>query len=188
MSTQEHDTALRGAFTRIGTDVARLESQFSELARDGLEPPGSTSDPLGNVIAPIPVTPGFSGMDRTTGKLLIGSAHLSQSLGDLLAVPIGSRIQRRGYGLPVELIDAPITPETMIEIVAAVAAAVRRWEPRILLRRVRIQEAGPEGVVVLLLTADIPAGAAAGIDPGPQELRIPLTPPKDCDHDGLHRD
>ena len=40
----------------------------------------------------------LSGMDASTGQPLTGSAHLVQSIRDILTTPIGSRVMRRDYG------------------------------------------------------------------------------------------
>lgn len=62
---------------------------------------------------------------------------------------------RREYGsrLP-DLIDAPITGETMIDVFVATAEAIDRWEPRLKLRRVEIRAAGA-GTMQLRLTGDV---------------------------------
>jgi len=119
-------------------------------------------------------------MDRASGRPRYGSEHLSQSIADLLAVPIGSRLQRRGYGLPIELLDMPITPATIIEIVAALAKAFRLWEPRMRLRRIQVTEAGRSGFADLVITAEPVEHPVPGLDPDPQTLRIPLTPQTEC--------
>jgi uncharacterized protein len=82
------------------------------------------------------------GMDRTTGKPLEGLAHLAQSIADILSTPIGSRLQRREYGsrLP-DLIDAPANAATRVQLFAATATALMRWEPRIILQRVQLNAA-----------------------------------------------
>lgn len=78
-------------------------------------------------------------MDRTTGRPLDGLAHLAQSIADILSTPIGSRLQRREYGsrLP-DLIDAPANAATRVQLFAATATALMRWEPRISLQRVQL--------------------------------------------------
>ncbi len=79
------------------------------------------------------------GMSRTTGKPLSGDAHLAQSIADILTTPIGTRVMRRDYGSAVpELLDAPLNPGTTIRLFGAVAQALRRWEPRLKLARVRV--------------------------------------------------
>lgn len=80
----------------------------------------------------------MKGIDKTTGKRLSGIEHLRQSIGDILSTPLGSRVMRRDYGSRLyELVDKPMNPQTLLEIYAAAAEALDRWEPR--LRAVRIQ-------------------------------------------------
>lgn len=94
------------------------------------------------------------GMDRTTGGPLDGDAHLVQSITDILTTPIGSRVMRREYGsdLP-DLIDAPISSETVVDVFQAAAEAIARWEPRFNLSRVQVLDATP-GQMVLELAGD----------------------------------
>ena len=51
-------------------------------------------------------------MNRFTGeKITNETAHIKQSIADILLTPIGSRIQRRDYGSRMpELIDRPMNP------------------------------------------------------------------------------
>ena len=93
------------------------------------------------------------GLNATTGQAMDGLAHLRQSIRDILTTPLGSRVMRRDYGscLP-ELIDQPMTPRLAVELYAATADALRRWEPRIRLTRVRIEAATP-GRITLGLDA-----------------------------------
>lgn len=77
------------------------------------------------------------GMSSTTGKSLSGSEHIAQSIGDILSTPVGTRLMRRDYGsLLFELIDQPSNASTMMLLRAAIADALRKWEPRIKLTRV----------------------------------------------------
>ena len=77
------------------------------------------------------------GMNRTTGAELSGAAHLAQSIADILSTPLGSRVQRRGYGSRLsDLIDAPANKSTRVQLFSATATALMRWEPRIQLKRV----------------------------------------------------
>ncbi|WP_294279910.1 GPW/gp25 family protein [uncultured Sphingomonas sp.] len=78
-------------------------------------------------------------MDAVTGKPMYDTAHLSQSIGDILSTPIGSRVMRRDYGSALfELVDAPGNALTRSRIYAATATALARWEPRIRLTRVTL--------------------------------------------------
>ncbi|MBB3953405.1 GPW/gp25 family protein [Novosphingobium sediminicola] len=81
----------------------------------------------------------MNGMDATTGKPISGDAHLAQSVVDILTTPIGSRIMLRDYGsLIPSLIDAPINAATPMLIRAATVLAIRQWEPRLSIARVRL--------------------------------------------------
>jgi phage baseplate assembly protein W len=117
------------------------------------------------------------GMDRATGKRLSGDAHLAQSIGDILSTPIGSRAMRRDYGsMLFEMVDQPLNALGRLRIIAAVADALRRWEPRFLLKRVQLlgeAQSFSAGAVTLLLEGvrtDEPSPA------GITRLSIPLNP------------
>lgn len=109
------------------------------------------------------------GMDETSGLLIGDEAHLAHSLRTLLTTPKGSRVMRRDYGIATGLVDAPANRALMIEVTAAVAEAVDRWEPRFELRRVLLESAAPgrvsvalEGVIRGLGPATIPATLLTG--------------------------
>lgn len=88
----------------------------------------------------------MAGMNRQTGKPLDGWQHVSQSIGDILSTPIGTRVMRRDYGSRLfELVDRPMNEATVMEATIAVAEALDRWEPRFELRRVMILEGGQDG-------------------------------------------
>jgi len=80
------------------------------------------------------------GVDRETGAPLSGIAHLKQSLADLLSTPLGSRRERPDYGSRLRrMVDLPTTRGWIADAQAEAARAIRRWEPRIQLRRVVIE-------------------------------------------------
>jgi uncharacterized protein len=103
----------------------------------------------------------LTGLSRSTARIIDLDAHLSQSIADILTTPIGTRVMRRDYGsdLPF-LIDAPMNGETMIDLFAATADAIDRWEPRFILRRVQVEEANAGGQLNLTLTGDVDGVAA----------------------------
>lgn len=79
----------------------------------------------------------MTGLSRTTGRPIDSAAHIRQSVWDILSTPIGSCVLRRDYGSGLfDLIDANINGATLVQIYAAVATALRKWEPRLRLRRV----------------------------------------------------
>ncbi len=93
----------------------------------------------------------IQGMDAKTGKALEGIEHLKQSIIDILTTPINSRIMRRDYGSRLfELVDKPINRDLTLEIYAATAEALEKWEKRFKLEKVKV-EGVKEGRVTLNL-------------------------------------
>lgn len=73
-----------------------------------------------------------SGIHAATGKALSESAHIAQSIGCILATPIGSRVMREDFGsLIPDMIDYPQTPALALQLSAAAFMAIKKWEPRI---------------------------------------------------------
>ncbi|MDQ0250956.1 phage baseplate assembly protein W [Sphingomonas kyeonggiensis] len=116
-------------------------------------------------------------MDRETGKRLSGLEHLAQSITDILTTPIGSRLMRRDYGSAVfELIDQAMNALGRLRLIAAIADAIRRWEPRIRLTRVTLTGEAAEfagGRFGVDLEGELTE--AAGVT-GLARLSIPLRP------------
>lgn len=110
------------------------------------------------------------GMSARTGRTVSESAHLAQSIADILTTPIGSRVMRREYGsqLP-DLIDAPFNDATRLQAYAATAMALMRWEPRIRLSRVQLSLGDRPGQAVLDLE-----GTRTDTNE-PLSLRVPLS-------------
>lgn len=107
----------------------------------------------------------MEGIDATTGKRLGGLDHLRQSIRDILTTPIGSRVMRREYGSRLyKLIDAPMNRSTLLDLYAATAEALERWEPRFRLASIHATAAEP-GRVVLELTGEyLPDGQTITLD------------------------
>lgn len=80
------------------------------------------------------------GMNRLTGQPMTGLQHLRQSIRDIITTLLGSRRERPEYGseLP-RMVDLPVTRGWISAAQAEVARALRRWEPRLRLRGVRIE-------------------------------------------------
>lgn len=93
------------------------------------------------------------GMNRETGKPLNREAHINQSIRDILTTPIGSRVHRRDYGSRLfQLVDRPINPSLTADATAAAAEALQRWEPRIALDRIIIEEGTQPTLGILSIT------------------------------------
>ena len=104
-------------------------------------------------------------MDSTTGKPLEGLAHLRQSVRDILTTPLGSRVMRRNYGSRLfDLIDAPLNAATLVEIYAATAEALVRWEPRLRIQQVQARSVGTGKIEVDLSAIYLPAGQPVFLD------------------------
>ncbi|HCE4648055.1 TPA: GPW/gp25 family protein [Vibrio parahaemolyticus] len=81
----------------------------------------------------------MQGMNAQTGVVLSGVSHLRQSVLNILTTPLGSRVYRREYGSRLfDLIDQPTNEAWAVEVYAATAEALARWEPRIRLKRVQV--------------------------------------------------
>lgn len=105
-------------------------------------------------------------MNRDQGVSLNGIDHLKQSIRDILTTPIGSRVMRRDYGSRLfELIDTPINGATIIDFYAATAEALDKWEPRLKLTRVQLDDSNDKGLLSLTLEGEyLPLGKAVVLE------------------------
>ena len=77
-----------------------------------------------------------AGIDRRTGKVLDGWAHVVQSLGVIFTTRLGARVMRRTFGSAIPgLLGKPLVPSTTLKFFVAYAIAVELWEPRFRVRR-----------------------------------------------------
>jgi len=92
----------------------------------------------------------MNGTNANIGKLLGGLSHVKQSVEDILTTPLNTRVMRRDYGSALfDLIDKPLNSETVLDIIAATAEALSRWETRFILERVVLSQ--QVGKVILSL-------------------------------------
>ena len=105
------------------------------------------------------------GMDRNTGKPLDGVAHLRQSIFDILATRIGTRVMLRDYGsnLP-EMIDLPTNRTTIAAMRADIVKALDRWEPRVRVNRVHLNSISVGSVTFDLYVTYLPNGEAVALE------------------------
>ena len=105
------------------------------------------------------------GVDAATGGPLSGLDHLRQSVRDVLATPIGSRVMRREYGSRLrELLDQPTSPGWAARARAAAAEALDRWEPRLRVHRVDVRAGSPGRVVVEVHGVYLPDARAVAVE------------------------
>lgn len=91
------------------------------------------------------------GIDGTSGKVLEGIAHLKQSVRDILTTPIGARVMRPEYGSKLfQLLDRPVSEALIIDLIAATAEALQRWEPRLEVKRVRVESVKPGSAMLTI--------------------------------------
>jgi phage baseplate assembly protein W len=101
----------------------------------------------------------MNGTDGLTGKSLKGIDHLHQSVRDILTTPLGSRVMRRDYGSRLfELVDRPTSPALLVEIYAATAEALAKWEPRIKVENVQAESAASGRISLTLTGRYLPDG------------------------------
>ena len=104
-----------------------------------------------------------AGVDRQTGRLLTESAHIAQSIGDILSTPIGTRVMREDYGsLVPELIDHPQTRALDLKLMSAAFMAIVRWEPRIKPTHMQLSVVNANGQRDLIMQANRTDGPQAG--------------------------
>lgn len=97
----------------------------------------------------------LSGMSALGGFPLTGDAHLSQSVADIITTPLGSRVMRRDYGcLLFELMDRPINRATVLLCSMAIAIAIARWEPRIVVKSVEFEGDLATGQATVTITGN----------------------------------
>lgn len=107
----------------------------------------------------------MNGIGAATGKTLGGIDHLRQSIRDILTTPIGSRVMRREYGSRIfQLVDAPMNRSTLLDIYAATAEAIAKWEPRFKLQSVVATSAAPGQVTLDVTGLYLPDGRVVTLD------------------------
>lgn len=105
------------------------------------------------------------GTNATTGKALSGVEHLRQSIVCILTTPIGSRVMRREFGSQLyDLVDAPLNRSTIMDVIAATADAIERWEPRIRVTKVTPSSDADGRVSISLEGEYLPDGQIIAID------------------------
>ncbi|WP_336812240.1 GPW/gp25 family protein [Bosea sp. MMO-172] len=92
------------------------------------------------------------GLNRRTGEVLTGWDHCIQSICFIILTRIGSLIMLRAFGsLVPELQDDNATPQTIMRVYAAIAAALKAWEPCFRLTKIQLTRHGPDGVFAFIL-------------------------------------
>lgn len=105
------------------------------------------------------------GMNAAVGDGLGGLDHLRQSIRDILTTRIGTRVMREDYGSDVpNLVDRPMTPAFTVDVIAATAVALDRWEPRFRLEKTTIERVEPGRVWLQVQGRYLPDGRVITMD------------------------
>ncbi|AZZ98007.1 GPW/gp25 family protein [Pseudoalteromonas sp. R3] len=97
----------------------------------------------------------YMSLNRKTGALVAGNAHIQQSVEDILTTPIGTRVMRRNYGSELfELIDQPHNGATRLRAMAAIITALTIWEPRVTIKQVELSIPDLNGKLQINLITD----------------------------------
>lgn len=74
-----------------------------------------------------------TGIDRRTGKVLTGLAHVRQSVEVIFTTHFRSRVMRRTFGsaVPALLGRANLTKPELLRFYTAIHIALALWEPRL---------------------------------------------------------
>ena len=116
------------------------------------------------------MTARYLGMNRSDGLTVTDLEHISQSIGDILRTPVGSRVMRRDYGsLLASMIDQPQTPALRLQIMAACYSAIQKWEPRVSLTTITFERGENDGAMYVDITGTRSTGGQ------PFSLTIPLS-------------
>jgi uncharacterized protein len=81
----------------------------------------------------------MKGMNAETGRAIADLDHLYQSIGKIVSTPLASCVKRREFGFDLfGQIDAPGNGAQRTRLYAAIATALMRWEPRLVITRVQL--------------------------------------------------
>lgn len=119
----------------------------------------------------------MAGINRISGKSMPSDwSHVVQSIGVILSTSRLERYMRREFGsdLP-RLVDAPITPATIIDFYAATAGAINEYEPRYRVSRMRVEGADKGHLTMRIEGVYFPRGHLGDFSvSSPQTVEVPL--------------
>jgi uncharacterized protein len=79
----------------------------------------------------------MAGIDRRTGRVLDGFAHVVQSIDVIFTTRLGERVMRRWFGaIGTAILGRLLVPRTILIFTTALTVALDLWEPRFKITRV----------------------------------------------------
>jgi len=103
------------------------------------------------------------GINRETGRVLTGWEHVLQSIQDIITTRFGERTMREWYGSTVpSILGKNITAATITTFMAAFAAAVEQYEPRVRVVNFSTIDLGRDGRVVMQMEVNYRPRATLG--------------------------
>jgi phage baseplate assembly protein W len=79
------------------------------------------------------------GIDKRTGRLLVGWAHCAQSVGVIISTQLGERVMLREFGADlISHIGRNVVPATVIAVYRDAVTAIHQWEPEYRVRRCQL--------------------------------------------------
>lgn len=96
------------------------------------------------------------GMCEHTGRKIDGIDHVRQSLARIISTAIGTRVQRRSFGVGlVNIVSAPGNATTRLKAINQIGRAILKWEPRVKLSHMLFSaNAQGQAVIELVCTYD----------------------------------
>lgn len=102
------------------------------------------------ILAPVRV-----GMDRRTGRMIVGWKHVVQSMGVIFATRYHERVLRRHVGCLIpHMLGESGTERNITHFYFAIASALDLWEPNYGLQRVRVSKRSDTGEAQELTSTD----------------------------------
>jgi phage baseplate assembly protein W len=114
------------------------------------------------------------GINKFNGKSISGVEYLQQRLDTLLTTPRMTRVMRRQYAGIFHLVDKPVNKAFLVDLYAATAVSIKRWEPELKIRQITLESVS-QGKVNLRLDGQFVELGQDGKSKKPQRITLNQT-------------